>query len=250
MIKIGDKFGRLTVIKETDERTTYRNKIWLCECSCGNLCKIPTASLTSGNTKSCGCLVKDVSKIVGKNNIHFVNKFADKDNEYDLSGKYGICILCDGVTKFLFDLEDYDLIKQYKWFKKNDGIYSYIFTIDNGKTIRLHRLIMNCLDNNKVDVDHINHDVLDNRKSNLRICEHYKNIISSKTYINNTSGRKGVYWDKSRNKWMVQITVNKKTYHLGRYDNFEDAVKIRLEAEQKYHKDFHYKEIDRIEIGD
>ena len=41
MICIGDKFGRLTVIEETQERTSYRNKIWLCQCKCGNLYKVP-----------------------------------------------------------------------------------------------------------------------------------------------------------------------------------------------------------------
>lgn len=242
MICIGDKFGRLTVIEETQERTSYRNKIWLCQCECGNLYKVPTASLTSGNTKSCGCLQKDTGHINGKKNIHFVNQYVNIENIYDLSGDYGICTLLDGITTFLFDKEDYDLIKRYKWTQKKDGLYSYIVSQDNGKTIRLHRLIMNCLNDKNLDVDHINHNVLDNRKQNLRKCYHFENIIASKTYSNNTSGRKGVYWDKSRNKWMVMITVNKHTYHLGRYDNFEDAVRVREDAEKKYHKEFHYDE--------
>lgn len=51
MICIGDKFGKLTVIEETQERTIYKNKIWLCKCECGNLCKVPTSSLTIGEQK-------------------------------------------------------------------------------------------------------------------------------------------------------------------------------------------------------
>ena len=210
MIQIGDKFEYLKVIEETNERKN-RNKVWLCECKCGNIVKVPTSSLTSGNTKSCGCLQKEKARISGKLNIHYVNENANKNNQYDLSGDYGIGYLLDEKTQFFFDLEDYDLIKNYKWSQKTDGIYSYIisYTSDN-HMIRLHRLIMNCKDNTK-DVDHINHNVLDNRKQNLRICNHYENIVASKTYINNTSGRKGVYWDKSRNKWMACLTVNKHT---------------------------------------
>ena len=98
---------------------------------------------------------------------------------------------------------------------------------------------MNCTEPNK-DVHHKNHKVYDNRKNNLEVCEHYQNMIASKTYSNNTSGRKGVYWDKSRNKWFVTITANKKTYNVGRFDNFEDAVKAREETEKIYHKEFHY----------
>lgn len=91
-----------------------------------------------------------------------------------------------------------------------------------------------------MEVDHINHNPADNRKENLRIVEHYKNITYSKTRTDNTSGRKGVYWDKSRQKWMASITYNKKTYYLGRFDDFEDAVKAREDAEKRIHKEFHY----------
>ena len=92
----------------------------------------------------------------------------------------------------------------------------------------------------RADVDHRNHITYDNQKSNLRICKHHQNITASKTYSNNTSGRKGVHWDKNKNKWHVSITYNKKTHFIGRYTNFEDAVKAREEAEKIYHKEYHY----------
>lgn len=53
---VGQKFGRLTVTKYL---CVEKNKnIWLCKCECGNLVKVNTGNLTSGNTKSCGCLQK------------------------------------------------------------------------------------------------------------------------------------------------------------------------------------------------
>lgn len=153
-------------------------------------------------------------------------------NIYDLSGEYGV-----GYTSknqpFYFDLEDYNLIKDYTWLYNEDN---YVITIVNGKIIRMHMLIMDS--NGTKDVDHRNHTTWDNQKHNLRICEHFENIIHSKTYSNNTSGRKGVYWDKSRDKWMASITYNKITKNLGRFDLFEDAVDARELAEIQYHKDF------------
>ena len=89
-------------------------------------------------------------------------------------------------------------------------------------------------------VDHINHKPYDNTKLNLRVCEHFENIVACKTYSNNTSGRKGVCWDKTRKKWTVSITINKKTHHIGRFDDFDEAVRAREDAEKKYHGEFHY----------
>ena len=53
---IGERFGRLVVISQTDERTNDRNIIWLCQCDCGKQVKVSTGHLRNGNTKSCGCL--------------------------------------------------------------------------------------------------------------------------------------------------------------------------------------------------
>jgi hypothetical protein len=60
----GQKFERLTVLKDSGERYRKKEVLWLCECDCGNLIKVTTASLKSGNTKSCGCYRKEnISRI-------------------------------------------------------------------------------------------------------------------------------------------------------------------------------------------
>lgn len=230
MISPGDKFGKLEVLFENG-RTKNRNKIWHCKCECGKEVDVPTASLTTGNTKSCGCLLKESAKINGfnrrKRNIY--EDCGDYYKGYTTSGDY-----------FLIDKDDYDLVKDYTWSKNPEG---YIITIPFGVIIRMHMLIMNS--DGTYDVDHINHLPHDNRKSNLRLCKHFQNITYSKDYANNTSGRKGVYWDKSRDLWMASITYNKKTYHLGRFENFEDAVKAREEAENNIHREYHYEEFNQ-----
>ena len=103
----------------------------------------------------------------------------------------------------------------------------------NGNTgLRLHRFIMNA-PKGKV-VDHINHNKLDNRKCNLRVCTQSQNTMNSSLRSDNSSGYTGVYWYKSRSKWLVRITVNGKCINLGYYDDLEEAVKVRKEAEIKY----------------
>ena len=89
-------------------------------------------------------------------------------------------------------------------------------------------------------VDHINHNPLDNRKSNLRICTNQENIFNSKIAKTNKSGVKGVYWDTSRNKWHAQICIDNKTKDLGRFTNIEDAIKVRKESEELYQREFKY----------
>ncbi len=88
------------------------------------------------------------------------------------------------------------------------------------------------------DIDHINGDGLDNRKSNLRICKHGENQYNSKMPKNNTSGYKGVYWDKRRNKWISQININGKHVYIGQFINAIDAANAYDKAAMQYHKEF------------
>jgi hypothetical protein len=89
----------------------------------------------------------------------------------------------------------------------------------------------------KGDVDHVNHDTLDNRINNLRIVDRLSNNKNVKRKKNNTSGAAGVHFQKSAGKWSAQIGVNYKTVHLGLFAKFDDAVEARRKAEAQY--DFH-----------
>ena len=59
--------------------------------------------------------------------------------------------------------------------------------------------------------------------------------MNQKISTKNTSGHVGVYWDASRNKWCARINANKKTIFLGRFDNYDMAVREREKAEEIYH---------------
>ena len=92
------------------------------------------------------------------------------------------------------------------------------------------------------DVDHIYHKLYDNRKSQLRIVTHSNNIKNQKLNKHNTSGVTGVSYSKKNNNWESYINTNRQRIHLGHYKNFDDAVKARKNAEQKYFGEYAYVE--------
>ena len=104
----------------------------------------------------------------------------------------------------IVDDEDYNYINLHKWcVSKDKNTYYARRTNKLGKTIPMHRIIMNPPGDKQIDhINHINHNGLDNRKENLRICTNAQNIMNSKARFDNTSGVKGVYWYKIHRKWM------------------------------------------------
>lgn len=207
---VGQRFGRLTVLEENGRK--YHCVAWLCKCDCGNYSTVAGYLLKNGSVKSCGCI-----------NVEIMSNLNKKGNKYDLSGDYGICYFNDNKGQFIFDKEDYEKIKDYCWYKGNRG-YAIHDRI-NRKSILAHRLITDCP--NGMVVDHINHDTLDNRKCNLRICTSADNAKNQKVNSRNTSGHKGVFYNKKLKKWQSYINLDKKRFNLGCFDNKEDAIKIR-----------------------
>lgn len=100
------------------------------------------------------------------------------------------------------------------------------FSNKNGKGVyKLHRLIMNC-PRDKV-IDHINHNTLDNRKSNLRICTHFENQQNLRSC---KSGYTGVYFCSKKNRWGANISKNGKRITTD-FKTKEEAIKWRKQKE-------------------
>ena len=128
-----------------------------------------------------------------------------------------------GVT--LVDDEDYELFKIYTWWLRNDGSKYAITDIKiNGKCKRksLHRLIMN--EPEGFEIDHIDHNGLNNQKSNLRIVTHQQNMMNKRGDRQTSSKFRGVHWFRRDKLWVSQISKNKKIYCVGRFINEEDAA--------------------------
>jgi len=218
----GQKFGRLTVIG-FHKRKKHYNYIWECKCDCGNTSYISSGALKSGKTKSCGCLQKEKMSQNRQRNLFILAK------------TYGIGITTDNRI-FYFDLEDYDKIKDHCWSFRGDYLVANI----NNRPVLMHRFMLGLIDRRQF-VDHINHKGYDNRRSNLRVCTNSQNNFNRKLEKTNTSGIKGVSFNKKTNKWFAYIGVNNKRIRLGNYVNLKDAVDARLTAEEKYFGEFAYK---------
>lgn len=83
-------------------------------------------------------------------------------------------------------------------------------------------------------VDHINGDRQDNRLKNLRSVCRAENNKNSKRPCTNTSGVVGVGWRPRQNKWLAQIKTGGKAHYLGCFDDKQDAIRARKDAERKY----------------
>jgi len=178
--------------------------------------------------RACGYCYKHYTQLRNKNKIE--TKY-DK-NIINIFNNYAEVTLKNIyfkiVGKTLIDIENIDIIKKYKWCKNNEG-YAQT-TLKNNKVLRMHKLL--CITKEGYIVDHINRNKLDNRKINLRQVNKSMNGFNCKLSKNNTSGYNGVSFDKSKNKWIVQIKKNYKNCVLGRFNNFLDAIKCRKEAEK------------------
>lgn len=139
----------------------------------------------------------------------------------------------------IVDEEDFNRFGSMNWcasFKRNINAY-YAVRKFNHTNIFLHREIMNAPKGRMVD--HINHDTLDNRKSNLRICSQSENQMNRKgVQSNSTSGIRGVYWRSRYKTWEARIGLNKKMLYLGSFKNISDAILARKIASEKYHGNF------------
>jgi len=121
------------------------------------------------------------------------------------------------------DNSDFDYLNQWKWSSHSVG--GYACRRDKGKSIYMHRLIMNTPDG--FDTDHINGRKNDNRRKNLRIVSRSMNMFNTPKKSNNKSGYKGVHRVSERvnpkNRWVAQITNNRKSIFLGYFNTAKKA---------------------------
>ena len=123
------------------------------------------------------------------------------------------------------DDEDFNKISQYKWHIHKAGTKDYARAWINGRREYMHRFIM------EGDlIDHINGNGLDNRKSNLRLADKSLNAINSKIRSDNSTGYRGVTFNKKANKYMAEISRNGKKTYLGLFNTAEEAHGAYIKA--------------------
>jgi hypothetical protein len=139
----------------------------------------------------------------------------------------------------IIDAADVPLVEGFNWCSRADGLTFYAARTDYSsgkKTVRMHRVIMNC--SKGFEIDHIDGDGLNNRRSNMRLSTHAENMRNRRIAKNNTSGFKGVAWDKNGAKWRAKIKVDGEQIHLGQFDTPEAAHAAYVAASEKLHGEF------------
>ncbi len=144
------------------------------------------------------------------------------------------CLLTKGQIA-IYDLEDAGLVEQYKWHAHwNIKAKSYYANAKPWSKhdkryydIQMSRLIMGLELGDLRQIDHINHNTLDNRKSNLR-------VVTDSQNQQNRKGVKGYSWRKQSQKWQAYIYVNHKLIDLGRFEIEQEARQAYLAARIKY----------------
>lgn len=120
----------------------------------------------------------------------------------------------------IIDDDDFYLVSQYKWFITSTKGTNYAAS-DNrrkgGKYIYMHRLILNA--DEIYEVDHINHNGLDNRKENLRLVSHRENLMNRRK--KNKTGYSGVV--ESNGRYLARIRINGEKIYLGMFDTAYNA---------------------------
>lgn len=191
---IGKKFGRLTVIKPVEEQTSNGSYKFLCQCDCGNTTIVSGGHLRNGDTISCGCAVTvDKTDIIGK--------------------KFG--------RLTVLSLEEGDKFIRYKCrCDCGNEIVTYRHVLISGQS-------QSCgCRQREVASKNMNEFLSNVLKEKSRL-----DLMNTKPYVNNTSGRRGISWNSNKQMWEAYIGTKGRRIKLGYFTDFEDAVKAREQAE-------------------
>lgn len=201
-INPGDRFGRLTVIKEIERKIFacgHSIRKFMCLCDCGKITTPSICELRNGTTRSCGCRQRDsVTKHgLAKHplyDIYFGMKYRcynEKHTSFESYGARGIGV-CD------------------EW--RNDYKAFYDWCISNGWKKEL------LLDRRNNDEGY--------SPDNCRLVDAGLSARNTRTLAkNNTSGYRGVCLSKLTHKWIAKIQSNNTGYHIGSFDTPEEAAK-------------------------
>lgn len=141
--------------------------------------------------------------------------------------------------KSIIDDADFNLVSKYKWCPRWSARAKqhYASAPVNGARVDMHRFLM---DSPKgMCIDHINHDGLDNRRENLRICTNAENSRNRRgANRNSKSGIRGVYFHKQAKTWFAEVRVNGKKVYLGSFKTPDEAAKVMPAALKKHFGSF------------
>ncbi|MGD2093527.1 MAG: HNH endonuclease [Phycisphaerales bacterium] len=134
---------------------------------------------------------------------------------------YRLIVLTQGKYAIV-DAEDYERLSRHKWCAGKSKYTFYAHRGVTGGTIKMHREIMHAPKG--MVCDHKNHNGLDNRKSNLRVCTSAQNQYNKKAKEGCSSRYKGVVRRGNYKRWRARIGFNRKRIHIGDFKSEKEAA--------------------------
>jgi len=206
----GQKFNRLTVLRRLPSDKNMKVK-WEVKCDCGEIREVTGGSLKSGNTKSCGCLKKEVTVEYNKNNkvIHGLSR----NKLYQVH--IGMVKRCyDSSRPKYKDWGGRGITVCEEWLDKESGLKSFVEWAENNGYEK------------GLDLDREDNDG-NYEPSNCRFISHRDNCLNRRKRTDNTSGYVGVGYEERSSIWRSQIQVNGKKKNIGRFQTKQEAVEAR-----------------------
>lgn len=237
---MGRKFGRWTVIREgeaTRNRDGSRRRCMFCRCDCGAEKLVRLSLLRNRGSRSCGCLKREVSRKRGAayGMRVLVNGFLGWTTEF-------LNFIPVGDTYALVDEADFAELSQINWNLRRDsksGTYYARTDRNNGNKRPLpfmHQQILQLPDG--FEIDHKNHNGLDNRRENLRAATGTQNQANRRKRGSDgtSSTYKGV--SKQGQRWRARLSRHGELYHLGYFSTEDEAAVAYNKSARKLFGEF------------
>lgn len=206
----GQRFGKLVALKKAPTESDRRTR-WICHCDCGNDYVTTSQALRKGYAKSCGC-----------------------GRRKDIAGqRFGRLTAVERSDQYIVRKNH---SKRFKW-KCVCDCGTVVYRLPEKLRADIDSSCDNCLIKDKVSAMVESAGFVEGTQ--------LAKILNLKPTAANTSGVRGVIWNKHTQKWRAILVFQKKSHYLGEYKEFDEAVKARKKAEDEYFQSFlenHYKE--------
>ena len=136
------------------------------------------------------------------------------------------------VAHFLVDDEDAGLATEFRWSLNANG-YAWRSIMGGTRHVYLHRQLLGLERGDRRQVDHVNRNKLDNRRSNLRVVTPAENRQNTPA-LGGSSRHRGVRWDAARGKWAASVQLDRKHRYVGRFDTEDEAAQAAAAFRRKH----------------